>query len=186
MGHVLVTLPSDKSKYGYSFLVDTKEVYQTRTNTLDKPAPMPSLPLEPDYTSKVIYKRYLSDKNHYHACKKVTVYCIELLEEKFPECLRLLRVSDQLPRTLTLQEAFEHVKDRKLSLAERQKEFLKCTEQLSALTHSHEPFSPSLAVCFGDSERIRRLQHLVEPSDSECKGISYQMLCVSAHLKMHD
>ena len=57
--------------------------------------------------------------------------------------------------------------DNKLSLSEKQKEFLQCAEQLSALSHSHEPFSPSLAIYFGELERIRRLQHVVEPTDSD-------------------
>ena len=116
----------------------------------------------------------------------MTDHSIELLEDKFPECLRQLQTDGQLPRTLTLKKAFEHILDNKLSLPERQKEFLKCTEQLSALTHSHEPFIPSLAVHFGELERIRRLQHIVESPDSEYKCMSYQMLCVLAHLKIHD
>ena len=88
--------------------------------------------------------------------------------------------------TLTLKDAFTHVRENKLSKAERQEEFLKYSEQLSALTYSHEPFSPSLATYFGELERIRRLQSIAEPADNECKGMSYQMLCVLAHLKIHD
>ena len=131
---------------------------------------------EPDYSIKVIYKNYV-------ACKQVTNHSIELLEEKFPECLRNLRSNGQLPHNLTLKDAFQHVLNRKLSLSERQKEYLKHTEQLSSLNYSHEPFSPSLAVYFGELERIRRLQNIVEPPDSECKCVIYQMLCVLAHLK---
>ena len=186
MGHALVTHPSDKSEHGYSFLVDSEEEHQSRTNSKDPPEPMPNLPKEPDYTSKIVYKQYLSKKKHYHACKQVTDHSIELLEDKFPECLRQLRTNGQLPRTLTLKKAFEHILDNKLSLPERQKEFLKYTEQLSALTYTHEPFSPSLAVYFGELEKIRRLQHIVEPPGNHCKGMSYPMMCMLAHLKIHD
>ena len=55
MGHALVTLPSDKSEFGYSFLVDTKEDHKARTNSNKLPAAMPSLPEEPDYTCKIVY-----------------------------------------------------------------------------------------------------------------------------------
>ena len=173
-------------EFGYSFLIDSDEDHEAQTNDNDPPEAMPNLSKESDYTCKIIYKKYLSNKKHYHACKQVTDHSIELLEDKFPECLRLLRTNGQLPRTLTLKAAFDHLRDNKLSQSERQKEFLKYTEQLSALTYAHEPFSPGLAVYFGELERIRRLQHIVEPEDSECKGMSYQMMCVLAHLKIHD
>ena len=184
MSNALVRLPSDRSEFGYSFLVDDNADHKERTKSTDPPDAMPSLPREPDYTSKPIYKKYLSDKKHYYACKQVTDNCIELLEDKFPECLSMLRTSGDLPRTLTLKEAISHVLEKKLSKAEKQEEFLRYTKQLSDLAYSHEPFSSSLAIYFGELERIRRLQQLVEPSD--CKGMSYQMLCVLAHLKIHD
>ena len=69
LSNALVRLPSDKSKFGYSFLVDSNADHKERTNSTDPPDAMPSLPKEPDYTSKLVYKKYLSDKKHYYACK---------------------------------------------------------------------------------------------------------------------
>ena len=112
LGHALVTLPSDKSEFGYSFLVDSNEDHQTRTESQTLPDAMPSLPPEPDYLNKAIYKQYLSNKKHYHACKQVTDHGLELLQDKFPECLRLLRTcgtGGQLPRTLNLKLSLIHI-----------------------------------------------------------------------------
>ena len=107
MGNALARVPAPYEQYGYSYLADTDEAYQIRTNT--QPPPMPFMPTKPDYSNKAQVKTVKRELKHYKTCANIKNCGIKLLEHCFPECLKLLKTDQGLPADITLKAAMAHV-----------------------------------------------------------------------------
>ena len=128
---------------------------------------MPTLPAEPNCADKVAHKKHQVTEKHHSAYAKITKMGKNLMEQRFPDCLRVKKTRGRLPTSLTLKDAFESVLDNTLSEREKHKEYLKYGEKLHALVYSHKPGTRGLAVYLGQLERLRRLQSIVEPAPGE-------------------
>ena len=182
LGNALAKVPAPFQSYGYSYLADTTANYKLRTNK--EPPPMPVMPGEPDYTDKGAVRKTKRELNHYLRCHSIRTIGLQILERTFPECLKIYKGEHGLPHDLTIKDAILQVLNSVLSKTERQKEFIRYTDELVGLTYHHEPKSPSLPVYLGELERLRRLQCIVAPS--ETAAITYEGLMIRAHMRIYE
>ena len=86
-------------------------------------------------------------------CHSIKIIGITLLEQRFPECLRLMRTNRGLLHpNVTLKTALAHVLEGTLGPTTKLTEFMKYTDELSILSYSHVPETPSLVVFLGELE----------------------------------
>ena len=182
LGNALAKVPAPFQLYGYSYLADSTIGYQQRTNK--RPPPMPVMPNVPDYTDKGAVRKAKRELNHYLRCHSIRTVGLQILERTFPECLKIYKGEHGLPHELTLKSAILHVLNSVLSTTERQKEFIRYTDEIVGLTYHHEPKSPSLPVYLGELERLRRLQCIVAPSATA--AITYEGLMLRAHMRIYE
>ena len=172
--------------HGYSFLADTDTDHLTRSGT--EAPDMPTMPTDPDDDDpnyKTKSRRIKKERKHFMTCHNIKTIGISLLEQRFPECLRLMRTNRGLllPNT-TLKAALAHVLDGTLSPMTKLTEFMKYTDEFSSLSYSHAPETPSLVVFLGELERVRELQLIVATTPSA--AISYDNMILRAHHKIHE
>ena len=187
MGDALAGLidPLFYNIHGYSFLADTDTDHLTRSG---KEAPvMPTMPTDPDdddLNYKTKSRRIKKERKHFMTCHNIKIIGISLLEQRFPECLRLMRTNRGLHPKTTLKTALAHVLDGTLSPTTKLTEFMKYTDEFSSLSYTHIPESPSIVVFLGELERIRDLQLIVATTPSA--AISFDNMILRAHHKIHE
>ena len=151
-GNALARIPAPCEAHGYSYLADADNTYSNQADSV--PPAMPAMPSAPDYDDKAQVKRAKQELKHYQACANIKTIGIQLLEQSFPECLKLLKTNQGLLTEVTLKAALAHVLEGALSITERQQEYLKYSDKISGLTYNHQPHSPSLGLFFGELERL--------------------------------
>ena len=187
MGDALAGLidPVFYNIHGYSFLADTDTDHLTRSG---KAAPdMPTMPTDPDdddLNYKIKNRRVKKERKHFITCHNIKTIGIALLEQRFPECLRLIRTNRGLHPETTLKSALAHVLEGTLSPTTKLTEFMKYTDEFSSLSYTHIPETPSLVVFLGELERIRDLQLIV--ATTPAAAISFDNLILRAHHKIHE
>merc|ERR1711884_813737 len=98
---------------------------------------------------------------HYRACTHISGLGIVLLEDRFPDCLKLERNQlGALPPDFTLKQAFSLVLDNNLSNADKEKEFLRYGDAIGALRYTRQPDSTSLVNHFTELDRLRKMQQM--------------------------
>ena len=187
MGDALAGLidPLYYNTHGYSFLADTDKDYLTRSGT-EAPV-MPSMPTDPDDNDpnyKTKSRRVKKERKHFMKCHNIKTVGILLLEQRFPECLRLMRTNRGLLPNTTLKSALAHVLEGTLSPTTKLTEFMKYTDEFSSLSYSHVPETPSIVVFLGELERVRDLQLIVATNPSA--AISFNNMILRAHHKIHE
>ena len=188
MGDALAGLidPLFYNPHGYSFLADTDTDYLTRTGT-EAPAVMPTMPTDPDDDDpnyKTKSRRIKKERKHFMTCHNIKIIGISLLEQRFPECLRLMRTNRGLHPNATLKMALAHVLEGTLSPTTKLMELMKYSDEFSSLSYSHVPETPSLVVFLGELERVRELQLIVATTPSA--AISFDNMILRAHHKIHE
>jgi hypothetical protein len=187
MGDALAGLidPLFYNIHGYSFLADTDADHLTRSG---KAAPvMPTMPNDPDdddLNYKIKNRRIKKERKHFMTCHNIKTIGISLLEQRFPECLRLMRTNRGLHPETTLKSALAHVLEGTLSPTTKLTEFMKYTDEFSSLSYTHVPETPSLVVFLGELERIRDLQLIVATTPSA--AISFDNMILRAHHKIYE
>ena len=187
MGDALAGLidPLFYNIHGYSFLADTDTDHLTRSG---KAAPvMPTMPTDPDdddLNYKIKSRQIKKEQKHFMTCHNIKTIGISLLEQRFPECLRLMQTNRGLHPETTLKSALAHVLEGTLSPTTKLTEFMKYTDEFSSLSYTHVPETPSLVVFLGELERIRDLQLIVATTPSA--AISFDNMILRAHHKIHE